>query len=117
VTVLAIACLIVKRTGSGTLTGREFDASGKEFFATGGLKSSSGFKRRRSPGSDIGRDLGKDLGKNLGARTAAPPITMPGIKAASSNATPATITPTVAAVVMRSWVRVVPSPARAEGSE
>src|ERR1700744_5588621 len=127
--VLAIACLIVNLTGSGALAGREFDAPGKEFFVRGRLKANSGFKRRRSPGSDIGMDLKgeldlkreldleRDLGKNLGTRTAAPPITMPGIKAASSNATPATITPTVAAVVMRSCVGVVPSPARAEGSE
>ena len=44
VMVLAIACLIVNSTGSGAVT-----AGSEVFDAIGGLKSSSGLRRRRSP--------------------------------------------------------------------
>jgi len=48
----------------------------------------------------------------LGASTAAPPITMPGISATSKKATPAAITPIVAAVVTKSRVGLASLPAR-----
>src|ERR1700722_7914629 len=106
--VFAIACLIVNWTGSGALTaGRP----GREVFdAIGELKSSSGLIRRRRPGRESGKLLDRLFGNSLGARTAAPPIIMPGINATSSSATPAAITPTVATVVITSCVRFARSP-------
>src|SRR5580704_931202 len=98
VMVLAIACLMLgwtkelaRTAGSALTPGRSEDAAGRRL---AGLRG--GCRRRRSPGRYPER--------YLGASTAAPPISRPGINAASIKATPAVITPTVAAVVTKACV-------------
>src|SRR5271156_5797685 len=49
----------------------------------------------------MGRKRRPRFGSRFGASTAAPPMTIPGINARSSKATPAAMTPMVAAVLTR----------------
>jgi hypothetical protein len=92
VMVLAIACLIPSRAGAVALTSCRS--------RRGAVRA---FRRRRPVVPNSGCRPRRSVGRYLGASTAAPPITRPGISAASSRAAPASIvSPTVTYVFMAS---------------